>query len=48
MIRKGLGSLFLGISSHYEDDPGDFIQQVVTKDETWVHHFDPDSKMQSK
>ena len=32
----------------YEDDPGDFIEQVVTQDETWVHHFDPESKMQSK
>ena len=34
--------------SHYEDDPGDFIEQVVTQDETWGHHFDPESKMQSK
>ena len=34
--------------SHYEDDPGDFIKRVVTQDETWVHHFDPESKMQSK
>ena len=34
--------------SHSEDDPGDFIDRVVTQDETWVHHFDPKSKMQSK
>ena len=33
---------------HYEDDPGDFIERVVTQDETWVHHFDLESKMQSK
>ena len=33
--------------SHFEDDPGDFIERVVTQDETWVHHFDPESKMQS-
>ena len=26
--------------SHYENDLGDFIERVVTKDETWVHHFD--------
>ena len=32
----------------YEDDLGDFIQRVVTQDETWVNHFDPVSKMQSK
>ena len=34
--------------SHNEDDPGDFIRQVVTQDETWVHHFDPKSKVLSK
>ena len=34
--------------SRYEDDPGDFIEQVVTEYETWVYHFDPESKMQSK
>ena len=34
--------------SRYEDDPGDFIEKVVTQDETWVHDFDPESKMQSK
>ena len=34
--------------SRYEDVPGDFIERVVTLDETWVHHFDAESKMQSK
>ena len=34
--------------SRYEDDPSDFVERVVTQDETWVHHFDPESKMQSK
>ena len=34
--------------SRYEDDPSDFIELVVSQDETWVHHFDPESKMQSK
>ena len=34
--------------SHYEDDPGDFIKLVVTQDETLAHHFDSESKMQSK
>ena len=42
----------LNISMHllscYEDDPGDFIERVVTQDETWVHHFDTESKMQNK
>ena len=31
-----------------EDDPEIFIKQVLTQDETWVHHFYPESKMQSK
>ena len=34
--------------SRYEDDPDNFIEQVVTQDNTWVHHLDPESKMQSK
>ena len=34
--------------SHNEDDPGDFVERVVTKYETWVPHFDPGSNMQSK
>ena len=34
--------------SCYEDDPGDFIKRIVTQDETWVHHFDLESKMHSK
>ena len=33
--------------SRYEDNPGDFIDRVVTQDETWVHYFDPESIMQS-
>ena len=37
MIRKGL-------LSHYET----FIERVLTQDETWVHHFDPEPNMQSK
>ena len=30
--------------SRYEDDPHDFFAEVVTQDETWVHHFDPSQK----
>ena len=31
--------------SRYEDYHCDFIKRVETQDETWVHHFDPESKM---
>ena len=42
----------LDISRHllscYEDDPGDFIKRVVTQDEPWVHHFDPETCRENK
>ena len=25
-----------------------YIERVITQDEAWDHHFDPESKMQSK
>lgn len=28
-------------------EPKDFFDRIVTMDETWVHHFDPESKRQS-
>ena len=31
-----------------EHDPNNFIGRVVTQNETWVHHPDPESKMLSK
>ena len=31
-----------------EADPDNFLQRFVTMDETWVHHFTPESKQQSK
>ena len=34
--------------SRFEDDLGNFVERVVTQDETWVHNFDLESKMQSK
>ena len=32
----------------YETDPDNFLARFVTMDETWVHHFTPESKQQSK
>ena len=32
----------------FQADPADFTKRLVTQDETWVHHFDPESKVQSK
>lgn len=33
--------------ARYEDEGDAFIQQIVTGDESWVHHYDPESKQQS-
>ena len=52
MLTDDQESTWLDISrylqSRYEDDPSAFIERAVTQDETWVHHLDPESKMQSK
>ena len=31
----------------FESDSVKFVQQFVTGDETWVHHWDPESKVES-
>ena len=41
-------ALYRYLLSPYEDYPADFIERVVTQDETWVKHFGPESKMHSK
>jgi len=33
--------------AHLQADPKTFLNRIVTQDETWVHHFDPESKCQS-
>ena len=32
----------------FEAEPDNFLRRFVTMDETWVHHFEPESKQQSK
>jgi len=32
---------------HFEKDGEDFLKNIVTGDETWVHHYDPENKGQS-
>ncbi|GFR95722.1 histone-lysine N-methyltransferase SETMAR [Elysia marginata] len=32
---------------HYKEEGEEFIQRIVTGDESWVHHHDPESKRQS-
>jgi len=30
--------------SLYNADPANFLRRYVTMDETWAHHFDPETK----
>ena len=46
--KRTLLDMYRYLLSRYEDDPGNFFKRDVTQDETWVHHFDTESKMQSK
>ena len=32
----------------FDEDGEDFLRQIVSGDESWVHHYDPESKQQSK
>ena len=52
MITKDQKKSRLDISKYLlslsEDDPEKFMHQIVTQDETWVHHFDPEAKMHIK
>lgn len=31
-----------------DEDPEEFLRRNVTQDKTWVPHFDPEMKMESK
>ena len=31
-----------------QEDQEDFFNRLITQDETWVHHYDPETKVQSK
>ncbi|XP_048241526.1 uncharacterized protein LOC125374615 [Haliotis rufescens] len=33
--------------TRYNANPGDFYFRIVTSDETWVYHYDPESKRES-
>ena len=40
--------LSLTLLTTIERDEMDFMEKIVTGDETWIHQFDPESKIQSK
>jgi len=34
--------------NQWQNNPEDFLKRVVTVGETWVHHYDSETKLQSK
>jgi len=35
------------IFEFFQRDPNDFLSRLVTMDETWLYHYDPETKQQS-
>jgi len=35
------------ISEFFQRDPNDFLSRLVTMNETWLYHYDPETKQQS-
>ena len=35
------------LSEFFRRDPNDFLSRLVTTDETWLYHYDPETKQQS-
>ena len=33
--------------TRYREERDNFLQQIVTEDETWIHNYEPESKWQS-
>ena len=42
--KKTMHDISRYLLSRYEDDPGNFIEPVVTQDETWDHHVTQSQK----
>ena len=45
--KKRRADISQELLNEYRADPDGFLGHIVTQDETWVHHFDPETKMQS-
>lgn len=45
LIRKNISTANLAL---YKRNPSEFLRRFVTVDETWVHHYTPETKEQSK
>ena len=37
-----------GILTYFQGNPNNFHFKLETRDQTWIHYFEPESKLQSK
>ena len=44
--KGGRAETSASLLSLFNENPDKFISRFVTVDETWLHHFDPESKAQ--
>ena len=47
VFSLGLGIQNCSLADEYSANPDEFLSHLVTQDETWVHHFEPETKRQS-
>jgi hypothetical protein len=40
-------NIYAELLHHSEKDGDAFMSRIITSDETWVHHYNPQTKMQS-
>lgn len=45
--KQNRAQLSLALFHRFDADPENFCSRLVTGDETWVHHYDPETKAQS-
>ena len=45
--QKMSAEYFQRVLLHFQHSPEFFLKGIVIQDKTWVHHFDPESKVQS-
>jgi len=45
--KKVRVDVYTDLLSRLQAEPQTFLDRIVTQDETWVHHFDPQTKWQS-
>ena len=43
--RLKLSRALLAFRLKFQSDPANFLQRILTQNETWVHQFDPESKI---